>query len=228
MGTGLKPPLLRGGGSFLLSSYTKRRNDRLSNPVMAGLVPAITTRMELAKGAIPVSKHPTEKAGTSPAMTGFAARAVRQQQGRLVLHIWKKTTYAVATWLWRPSSRYLRQAAEAGKHTCPLVLAADDVGLAHPRPADPQLHRRQRGSDPGLRAKRPVASRIVESERVDLPIPVLITGVRATRGDKLEQLCPHALLDQSALSIRAVEVVLHAALIDGGTPGWDCTAGKKQ
>ena len=67
-----------------MQSHTKRRNDRLSNPVMAGLVPAITTRTELAKGAIPVSKHPTEMAGTSSAMTGFAARALRQQQRRLV------------------------------------------------------------------------------------------------------------------------------------------------
>ena len=37
-----------------------------------------------AKDAIPVSKHPMEIAGSSPAMTGLAARAVRQQQGRLV------------------------------------------------------------------------------------------------------------------------------------------------
>ncbi len=36
---------------------------------MAGLVPAIPTRTELAKDAIPVSKHPMETAGTSPAMT---------------------------------------------------------------------------------------------------------------------------------------------------------------
>jgi len=33
---------------------------------MAGLVPAIATRMELAKGAIPVSNHPMEMAGSSP------------------------------------------------------------------------------------------------------------------------------------------------------------------
>jgi hypothetical protein len=57
---------------------TKRRNDRLSNPVMAGLVPAIPTRTGLAKDAIPLSKHPMPMAGTSPAMTGLAAREVRQ------------------------------------------------------------------------------------------------------------------------------------------------------
>ena len=36
---------------------------------MAGHVPAIPTRTELAKDAIPVSKHPMETAVTSPAMT---------------------------------------------------------------------------------------------------------------------------------------------------------------
>jgi hypothetical protein len=65
--------------------YTKRRNDRLSNPVMAGLVPAIPTRTGLTKDAIPVRKHPIPMAGKSPAMTGLAAHEVRQQQGRLVL-----------------------------------------------------------------------------------------------------------------------------------------------
>ena len=46
--------------------------------VMAGLVPAIFTRTELGKDAIPVSEH-LEMAGpspgSSPAMTGLAARA---------------------------------------------------------------------------------------------------------------------------------------------------------
>jgi hypothetical protein len=44
-----------------------------------------SARTELAKDPIPVSKHSIEMAGTSPAMTGLAPRAVRQQQGRLVL-----------------------------------------------------------------------------------------------------------------------------------------------
>jgi hypothetical protein len=52
---------------------------------MAGLVPAILTRTHLAKDAIPISKHPIELDWSSPAMTGLAARAVRQQQVRLVL-----------------------------------------------------------------------------------------------------------------------------------------------
>jgi hypothetical protein len=51
---------------------------------MAGLVPAILTCTELAKDAILVSNHSMGMAGTSPAMTGLAARAVRQQQGRPV------------------------------------------------------------------------------------------------------------------------------------------------
>jgi hypothetical protein len=42
------------------------------------------TRTEPAKDAISVSKHSMQMAGISPAMTGLAARAVRQQQGRLV------------------------------------------------------------------------------------------------------------------------------------------------
>ena len=37
--------------------------------------------------AIPVSKHPMKIAGSSPAMTGLAARAVRQHRGLLVLHL---------------------------------------------------------------------------------------------------------------------------------------------
>ena len=59
---------------------------------MAGLDPGLdpgfdpaTTRTKLAKDAIPVCKHPMEMAGSSPAMTGLAAGAVRQRQGRLVL-----------------------------------------------------------------------------------------------------------------------------------------------
>src|SRR5580698_2307450 len=51
---------------------------------MAGRVPAIPTRTEFAKDAIPVSKHPMAIAGSSPAMTGLPAREVRQQQGRRV------------------------------------------------------------------------------------------------------------------------------------------------
>jgi hypothetical protein len=51
---------------------------------MAGLGQAIFTRTELAKDAIPASKHSMEMAGSSPAMTELAARAVRQQQGRPV------------------------------------------------------------------------------------------------------------------------------------------------
>ena len=38
---------------------------------MAGLVPAISTRTELPKDAIPVSKHPMEIAGLSPAGRGW-------------------------------------------------------------------------------------------------------------------------------------------------------------
>ena len=60
-------------------NHTKHRNDRLSNHVTAALVPAISTRIELAKDALPVSKQPMEMARSSP-----AARAVRQHQGRLV------------------------------------------------------------------------------------------------------------------------------------------------
>ena len=66
-------------------SYTTRRNDQLSNPVMAGLVPAILTRTEFAKDAIPDSKHSMEMVGLRPAMTGLAARAVHQYQWRLVV-----------------------------------------------------------------------------------------------------------------------------------------------
>jgi hypothetical protein len=39
---------------------TGRRNDCLSNPVMVGRVPAMSTRAELAKDAIPVSEHPMD------------------------------------------------------------------------------------------------------------------------------------------------------------------------
>jgi hypothetical protein len=49
------------------------------HPVMAGLDPAIGHPHQFANDPNPVSK-----AGSSPAMTGLAARAVRQQQGRLV------------------------------------------------------------------------------------------------------------------------------------------------
>src|SRR5580692_8051416 len=38
---------------------------------LVGLVPAISTRTELAKDAIPVSKHPMEIAGSSPAGRGW-------------------------------------------------------------------------------------------------------------------------------------------------------------
>ena len=65
--------------------HTNRRNDPLSNPFMAGLDPAILTRTHLAKNAIPISKHPIEMAWSSLAMTGLAARAVRQYQWRLVV-----------------------------------------------------------------------------------------------------------------------------------------------
>ena len=52
-----------GGFQPMVVYCTKRRNDRLSNPSWPGLlVPAITTRTELAKDAIPVSKHPMEMA----------------------------------------------------------------------------------------------------------------------------------------------------------------------
>jgi hypothetical protein len=56
----------------------------LSNAVMAGRVPAISTRAELTKDAVPVSQHSMEMAGSSPAMTRLAAHAVRQQHGLLV------------------------------------------------------------------------------------------------------------------------------------------------
>jgi hypothetical protein len=52
---------------------------------MAKLDPAILTRTHLAKDAILVSEHPREMGGSSPVVTGLAARAVRQQQGPLVL-----------------------------------------------------------------------------------------------------------------------------------------------
>ena len=45
--------------------------------------PAIATHTGIAKDAIPVSNHPMEMAGSSPAMTWL--RAVRQQLGPLVL-----------------------------------------------------------------------------------------------------------------------------------------------
>jgi hypothetical protein len=47
---------------------------------MAELVPAISTRTELAKDAIPLSKHPMEVAGPSPAMTGLARRSASHLQ----------------------------------------------------------------------------------------------------------------------------------------------------
>jgi hypothetical protein len=75
-----------GGFQPMVVYCTKRRNDRLSNPSWPGLlVPAITTRTELAKDAIPVSDNPKGMAGLSTVMTRLAAHAVRQKLRRLVL-----------------------------------------------------------------------------------------------------------------------------------------------
>ena len=49
---------------------------------MAGLDPAIGYPHQFANDAIPVSNHPMEMVGSSPAMTWL--RAVPQQLGRLV------------------------------------------------------------------------------------------------------------------------------------------------
>jgi hypothetical protein len=54
-------------------------------PDSRGLVPAILTRTEFAKDAIPVSKHPMEMTVSYRTTTGSAARAVRQYQRRLVV-----------------------------------------------------------------------------------------------------------------------------------------------
>jgi hypothetical protein len=57
----------------------------LSNPVMAGLDPAIPTRSELAKDAVPIRGNPIGIARSSPVVTRMAAQAVRQQLRRSVL-----------------------------------------------------------------------------------------------------------------------------------------------
>ena len=49
---------------------------------MAGLDPAITTRTELAKSAIPVSEHPMAMAGTSPIGAKIGRRSTLFRHGR--------------------------------------------------------------------------------------------------------------------------------------------------
>ena len=60
-------------------------NPTLAPHVMAGLDPAIGYPHQIANDAIPVSNHPMEMAGSSPAMTLVGPlRVVRQQLGRLI------------------------------------------------------------------------------------------------------------------------------------------------
>ena len=80
---GLDPVIIAGAGGRWRRQTPPRR--WRFHPVMAvlGLDPAIGYPHQFANDAIPVSNHPMEMAGPTPAMTWL--HAVRQQLGPLIL-----------------------------------------------------------------------------------------------------------------------------------------------